>query len=368
MKERAVQRIFNVKPYQPGRPIDEVKRELGLTHVIKLASNENPDGPSPKVLEAVMEAVRGANRYPDGGCYDLREAVARHLGIKPDQLLFGNGSDEIIILAIRAFVEPGDEVVVSHPSFAVYAIGSKLAGAQLKVIPMADFRHDLDAMAAAVTPRTKIIFIDNPGNPSGRYVTGSQVKALLDRVPRDVVVFLDEAYYEYACEEPDYPRSIGWLEQYPNLVVARTFSKAYGLAGLRVGYAAAGAEMIDILNRVREPFNVNSAAQAGAIAALEDQDYYRRSLKVLDGERVLLIEEAQRLGLAVVPGVTNFILIDVKAESRWFSDALLAKGVIVRDMAPWGLNTFIRVTIGRPEENREFLKALKDVITQGRRS
>jgi histidinol-phosphate aminotransferase len=362
MKKQAIQRILTVKPYQPGRPIDEVKREKGLKKVIKLASNENPFGPSPKVLKAIMKAAEDVNRYPDGGCYYLRSAVAKHLGVNGDQLIFGNGSDEVIVLAIHAFVEPGDGVIVSHPSFAVYAIGAKLAGADLKVIPMVDFRHDLKSMAAAVTQKTKLIFIDNPGNPSGGFVTAKELQEFLKNVPKDVVVFLDEAYYEYGRMESEYPDSLPWLDKYPNLIIARTFSKAYALAGLRVGYAVANPEMIDILNRVREPFNVNSIAQAAAVSALKDLPYYKRSLTVVQTGRVYLYEQIKKLGLTFVPSATNFILIDLGMESKTVADSLMAKGVIVRDMTPWGLKTFIRITIGLPEENQQCIKVLKKIL------
>jgi len=362
MKDRAVQRIFSVSPYQPGRPIDEVKRELGLKQAIKLASNENPFGPSPKVRRAIAKAAGEINRYPDGGCYYLRAAVSAHLGVAPEQLIFGNGSDEIILLAIHAFVEPGDEVVVSHPSFAVYTIGSKIAGADLKVIPMKDFRHDLPAMAAAVTPKTKLVFIDNPGNPSGGFVTERELKEFLARIPRETVVFLDEAYYEYACGENGYPDSLPWITSHPNLIIARTFSKAYALAGLRVGYAAADPEMIGILNRVREPFNVNSIAQAAAVAALQDQAYYQRALEMAGTERLRLCDQIMKLGLTVERSATNFILINVGVKSRMISDALMAQGVIVRDMTPWGLETYIRVTIGTPKENQQFMKVLSGLV------
>ncbi len=367
MKTRAVQRIFDVKPYQPGRPIDEVKRELGLKRVIKLASNENPFGPSPKVVKAIAQAALDVHRYPDGGCHYLRSAVAAHLGVRGNQLIFGNGSDEIIIMALRAFIEPGDEVIVSHPSFAVYSIGSRILGAALKVIPMVDFRHDVTAMAQAVTKKTKIIFIDNPGNPSGGFVTKSELQRFLKSIPKDVVVFLDEAYYEYACHEKDYPQSLPWIGRYPNLIIARTFSKAYALAGLRLGYAVADVQMIDVLDRVREPFNVNAIAQAAAIAALKDSVYYRKGMAMVEQERGYLYEHIRAMGLTLIPSATNFILIDLMRESKKISDALLAKGVIIRDMTPWGLNTFIRVTIGTPEENKKFIRALNGIVKKQER-
>ncbi len=362
MKKTAIQRILKVAPYQPGKPIDEVKRELGLKSVVKLASNENPFGPSPRVMKAIMKSAQEINRYPDGGCFYLRDALAKKLDVKKDQLIFGNGSDEVIIMALRAFVEPGDEVVVSHPSFAVYAIGSKIIGADLKVIPMRNFKHDLDAMAKAVTQKAKVIFIDNPGNPSGGFVTAQELRAFLKSVPKNVVVFLDEAYYEYALSQKDYPQTIGWLKEYPNLIIARTFSKMYGLAGLRVGYAVATAEVIQILNCVREPFNVNSIAQDAALACLNDKAYYVKALKIVETQRKYLYQELAQLGLRIVPSATNFMLVDVDRKGKDVSDGLLRKGVIVRDMTAWGLETFIRITIGLPEENERFIKALKGIL------
>lgn len=362
MKKSAVQRLLNVTSYQPGKPIDEVKRELGLEHVVKLASNENPFGPSPKVLKAIMKAARDINRYPDGGCFYLRSALAKRLGVKKDQLIFGNGSDELIIMALRAFVEPGDEVVVSHPSFAVYSIGAQAVGATLNVVPMKDFGHDLAAMARAVNKKTKVIFVDNPGNPSGGFVTRSALRAFLDKVPRNTVVFLDEAYYEYACAKKNYPRSLPWLKQYPNLIIARTFSKMYGLAGLRVGYAVAREDVVDILNRVREPFNVNTVAQEAAVACLEDKAYYEKALCVLEDQRRFFYQTFEVLGLSYVPSATNFILVDVARASKTIAQALLEKGVIVRDMTAWGLKTFIRITIGLPKENEKCVKALKALL------
>ncbi len=362
MKKKAIQRLLKLQPYQPGRPISEVKRELGLRQVVKLASNENPYPPSPKVIEAITRAAQDLNRYPDGYCYELRRAVAEFLHVDRDDLIFGNGSDEIIIMAQRAFVEPGDEVIVSHPSFMVYSIGAQALGAVTRVIPMKDFRHDLAAITAAVTDRTKIIFIDNPGNPAGTYVPSDELKGFLDSVPSDVLVFLDEAYYEYAVERDDYPRTIPWLSQYPNLVVARTFSKMYGLAGLRVGYAAASAEVVDLLNRVREPFNVNSLAQVAAVAALRDRRYYEGIRREFLGERQRVCAALEEMGIPYVPSATNFVLMNVGAFGPGVADRLLGAGVIVRDMRAWGLEAYIRITIGSARENNKCLRALQTVV------
>jgi len=310
-------------------------------------------------MAAIMKEAESVNRYPDGGCFYLRQELVKELGVKPDQLIFGNGSDELIIMAIRAFIEPGDEVVLSHPSFAVYAIGAQVAGAKLKVVAMKDFRHDLEAMAKAVTPKTKMIFIDNPGNPSGGYVNADALLGFLKKLPKTVMVFLDEAYCDYARGTKDYPNSLPWLPQFENLIIARTFSKMYGLAGLRVGYAVGGTEIIGVLNCVREPFNVNSLAQAAAVAALKDRSYYDRALSLLQEQREFLYKEITALGLSYVPSVTNFILIDTGRNGKEVMQALLRQGVIVRDMGAWGLEQFIRVTIGLETENKALIKALK---------
>ncbi len=362
MKKQAIQRLLSLTPYQPGKPIDEVKRELGLKKVIKLASNESPFAPSPKVLAAIGKAALEVNRYPDGGCFYLRKELSQRLSVKGSQLIFGNGSDELIILALRAFVNPDDEILVSDPSFMVYSIGGKAVGAKVGVIPMKDFQHDLNALLAAVNSKTKIIFLDNPGNPAGSYINDSDLRAFLANVPKRVLVFLDEAYYEYASFKKDYPRALSWFSEYPNVIIARTFSKLYALAGLRIGYAIASEEVIDILNRVREPFNVNSLAQAAAVAALKDRAYYRKRAQDFRGQRDYLSGECANLGLRVVPGVTNFILIDLEGAAIPVAQALLKKGVIVRDMTAWGLKNFIRVTIGTEAENQYFMKVFRTIV------
>lgn len=362
MKRQAIQRLLSLTPYQPGKPIDDVKRELGLKKVIKLASNESPLPPSPKVLKAIEKAALEVNRYPDGGCFYLRQELSKRLSVQGNQLIFGNGSDEIIIMALRAFVNPDDEILVSDPSFMVYSIGGKAVGAKVSVIPMKNFQHDLDAIASAVNEKTKMIFLDNPGNPSGTYISDEALRVFLNNLPKRVVVFLDEAYYEYASFKKDFPCSLSWFAQYPNVIIARTFSKIYGLAGLRVGYAIANEEMIDILNRVREPFNVNSLAQAAAVAALKDEAYYQKRLREFRRDRDLVSKKCEDLGVRVIPGVTNFVLLDMGTPGGPVAQALLKKGLIVRDMTVWGLKNFIRVTIGTKAENKSFIQAFKSIL------
>lgn len=361
MKRLAKKTIFNVQPYVPGKPIDEVKRELGLKSVIKLASNENPYGPSPRARQAIIKASQELHRYPDGNCHYLRQELCRRLKIHPQQLIFGNGSDEIIVLAVRAFVEEGDEVVIAQPSFLIYDIASRIAGAKVRGVPLKDFAYDLKAMRAAVTQRTKIIFLGNPDNPSGQYFTRRQLTDFLKGLRKDILIFIDEAYYEYV-KAWDYVDSIKLMRRHKNVIVTRTFSKMYGLAGLRVGYGIADEEVIDCLNRIREPFNVNALAQTAALACLKDQAYYRQLAAKIRAQRRFLYDGLERLGLAYVKSHTNFILIEVTKDASEVANALLRKGVIVRNMRAWGLKDFIRVTIGTEAENKIFLRQIKELV------
>ncbi len=361
MKNVVKRTILKIKPYVPGRPIEEVKRELGLKDVIKLASNENPYGPSPKVLQAIQKASKELNRYPDGDCYHLRKALAKKFKVSANQLIFGNGSDELIVLAVRAFLGKGEEVVIAKPSFLIYDIASRIVGANIRAIPLKDFRYDLAAMKKAVTKKTKVIFLGNPDNPSGMYLTEKEVRAFLKGLRRDILVFIDEAYFEYVNAR-DYVDSIKLLKAHKNVIVTRTFSKMYGLAGLRVGYGVANAELVDLLNRIREPFNVNSLAQVAAMAVLKDQAYYRRIAAKVKAQRVFLYKKLSELGLEFVKTHTNFIQVNVNRSASSVSKKLLKKGVIVRDMSVWGLSQFIRVTIGTAQENKRFIKALEEVL------
>ncbi len=353
--------ILEVKPYIPGKPIEEVKRELGLRQVIKLASNECPLPPSPKVLRAIAQEAKQLNRYPDGGCFKLRQELSKRLKVAANQIIFGNGSDEIIVMAVRVLVADGDEVIVAKPSFLVYEIAAQIAGAVIKTAALKDFRYDLKAMQKAVTAKTRIIFIGNPDNPSSTYIPQGELLKFLKNIRRDICVVIDEAYFEFV-DAPDYPDGIELLKEFPNVLATRTFSKMYGLAGLRIGYGIARPEFIEVLERVREPFNVNSLAQAAAIACLNDTSYYRRITTQLNKEKKNYYKNFKQLGLAYVESSTNFILVNVNKDSRQVSQALLKKGVIVRDMDFWGLKNFIRVTVGTPLENKKFMRALKEVV------
>jgi len=361
MKRVVKKTILKVRPYVPGKPIEEVKRELGLKSVIKLASNENPYSPSPKVRKAITRAIGELNRYPDGDCYYLREILAKQLSVSRSQLIFGNGSDELIVLAIRAFVDCGDEVVIAKPSFLIYDIAARIAGANIKAIPLKDFRYDLAAMKKQVTKKTKVIFLGNPDNPSGMYFTEKEVRNFLKGLRRDILVFIDEAYFEYVSAK-DYGQSIELIKTYKNVFVTRTFSKMYGLAGLRIGYGVANAELIDLLNRIREPFNVNSLAQTAAIAVLKDRTYYRGLARKIEAQRKYLYKSLEGMNLDYVESFTNFILIKVKSKASSIAKKLMKKGIIVRDMSFWGLSKYIRVTIGTGVENKRFIKTLKEIL------
>lgn len=353
--------ILGIKPYVPGKPIDEVKREFGLKSVIKLASNENPYGPSPKAIAAIARAARDVNRYPDGDCFYLRQALSKKLNVDSRQIIFGNGSDELIVMAVRAFVSPGDEVIIAQPSFLIYDIASRLEGAAIKSVPLKNFRYDLAAMKKEVTSKTKIVFLGNPDNPSGGYFTQKDIEGFVAGLRDDILVFIDEAYYEYV-EADDYVDSIGLLKKYPNVFVTRTFSKMYGLAGLRVGFGVGAEELVAVLNRLREPFNINSLAQEAALAALKDRAYYRGLSVKIRKQREFLYQSFKDMGLRSVESFTNFILVEVNRDSGAICRELLKRGVIIRDMSHWGMKGFIRVTIGTETENRRLVRALKETL------
>ncbi|HOM80324.1 MAG TPA: histidinol-phosphate transaminase [Armatimonadota bacterium] len=353
--------IHDLVPYVPGKPIEEVEREYGITDIIKLASNENPYGPSPRVVEAMKKALDNVRLYPDGSCYALTKRLSEHLNVPTDHIVVGNGSDEIIHYLGIAYLEPGDEVVQAHPSFVRYEAAAILNGCQCIQVPLKDYTHDLDAMADAVTPRTKLLFITNPNNPTGTIVTRSAVDRLLDRIPERVLVVMDEAYYEYV-EDPEYPDSLAYIREGRNVISLRTFSKIFALAGLRVGYGIARPEIIWAIHQVREPFNVNSIAQVGAIACLDDPDQVERGRRVNRDGRTYLYAVCERLGLPYVPSQANFVFIDVKADSRVVFQELLRRGVIVRTGDIFGHPTHLRVTVGTPEENARFVRALEEVL------
>lgn len=352
--------ILKIKPYVPGKPIDEVRRQFRLKNVIKLASNENALGPSKKALAAIKATLDQINRYPDGDCFYLKRKLAKRLRLAPENLIFGCGSDELIVLTLRAFINKGDEVIIARPTFLIYEIASRIAGARIRYVPLRDLRYDLGAMKRAIGPKTKIIFIANPDNPTGTYVNKKELTSFMRGLPEDLIVYFDEAYYELV-EKRDFQNGLKYLNSH-NVIVARTFSKAYGLSGLRIGYGVSRPQIINYLNRVREPFNVNSLAQAAALAALDDQAHLVRTRRCLRQGKDYLYKNLKKINLSYVESVTNFILVKVGPGAYGIFQKLLRKGIIVRNMRAWGMDNFIRVTVGTMPENRRFIKALKEVI------
>jgi len=351
-----------IAPYQPGKPIAELAREFGLdpAAIIKLASNENPLGPSPLAIEAIEQALPELARYPDGNGFELKTALARHYRVNPDQIVLGNGSNDVLELAARVFLAPGREAVYSQHAFAVYPLVVQAAGAAGIETPAREFGHDLNAMLKAITPRTRMVFIANPNNPTGTLLGSAELLAFLRALPGHVIAVLDEAYLEYL---PDALRvdSIAWLAQFPNLIVARTFSKAYGLAGLRVGYAFAQRDVADLMNRVRQPFNVNSLALAAAAAALDDHEFVCRSFELNQAGMRQITQGLERLGLIHIPSSANFVSFRV-ADAGGVFQRLLGRGVIVRPIANYGLPDHLRVSIGLDRENARFLETLAQVL------
>lgn len=351
--------LKKLKPYQPGKPIEEVKRELKLRRIVKLASNENALGPSPRALRAIHRALPSIATYPEGSCPALREAVAAHFGVKAPELVFGSGSDEVLHLIGLAYLRQGDQTITCSPSFAIYETTSRLFGAAFHPLPLRNFCFDLDAMANAITSRTRVLFIANPNNPTGTIVTKREFEHFLQRVPERVLVVLDEAYAEYV-DAPNYPQGIDYIHRVP-LVVLRTFSKIYGLAGLRIGFGIAHKEIAQQLDRVREPFNVNRLAQEAALAALLDRAHLKASRDLVAKERKRLTQELQALGCFVVPSQANFLYVDTGRPSQSIFQKLLQRGIIVRSGFP-SHPTFIRATIGLSEENDLLLHWLKRAL------
>ena len=360
--ERAPEYVRAIAPYVGGKPIEEVARELGLdaSTIIKLASNENPRGPSPSVLRAISVAARDLTRYPDGNGFALKAALSEALHVNADQIVLGNGSNDVLELVSQAFLRQGDHAVYSQYAFIVYPLATQARGALGIEVPARDYGHDLDAMRAAITPRTRIVFVANPNNPTGTWLAGDVVESFVASIPKDVLVVLDEAYNEF-LEPSDRVDSTSWLARYPNLVVSRTFSKAHGLAALRVGYGVMNAAVADLLNRVRQPFNVNSLAQAAAIAALADNDYVAESRRLNREGLQQLARGLDALSVRYLPSHGNFILIEVSDAAR-VNQSLLEQGVIVRPVANYELPEWLRVTVGLPAENARFLAALETAI------
>ncbi|MGB5611121.1 MAG: histidinol-phosphate transaminase [Sedimenticolaceae bacterium] len=353
--------LASLRPYVPGKPLSELERELGITGSIKLASNENPLGPSPGVRAALERQIDDLTRYPDGAAFELRRALAQRHGLDSACVTLGNGSNDVLDMIARVFLWSGRESLFSQYAFAVYPISSMAVGAKLRVAPALEYGHDLAAMQQMITDQTGVIWIANPNNPTGTRLGGSALRAFIESVPSRVIIVVDEAYFEYVRDD-DYPDASQWLGDFPNLVVTRTFSKAYGLAALRVGYGLSHPDVADLLNRVRQPFNVDSFAQAAALAALQDQDYLRRSVELNRRGMQQLLEGVRRLGLDFIPSAGNFLTIDLGRDAGPVDRALLRLGVVTRPVANYGLPNHLRVSIGLEHENARFIDALERVL------
>jgi len=361
LEDLASPHLRGLIPYAPGKPIEEVERELGIRDSVKVASNENPLGPSPLALAALGPALAGVHRYPDGGGHALRHALGRHWGVSPEEVLLGNGSNELLELVGRCFLLPGDEAVYAAQSFVVYDMVAQMTGATKVVVPLRSLAHDLDAMRRAVTPRTKIVFLANPNNPTGTAVPPAAIEAFLEGLPAEPVAVVDEAYYEYLPPELR-PDALRLVRGGRRVLVLRTFSKIYGLAGLRIGYGIGPADLVALLNRLRAPFNTSSLAQVAATAALQDTQHVARTRALTEAGRKYLTEQFQALGLSVAPSQANFLLVDVGRPGVAVSEALLRQGVIVRPMGGYGFPTHLRISVGTAQENERCIAALKAVL------
>jgi histidinol-phosphate aminotransferase len=362
MKKLAREGVENLVPYPPGKPIEELERELGITGSIKLASNENPLGPSPLATQAITDRLDTLHRYPDGSGFYLKSKLSKKYSIPPDQIILGNGSNELIELVIRTFLSTEEHVMQAFPTFLVYEKIVKGAGGQMISVPLSNFKIDLDEISKAITSKTKMVFINNPNNPTGSVLSEEQMACFLEDIPEDIIVVLDEAYIEFVSD-PAVANGLKLLEKRPLLVVLRTFSKLYGLAGLRIGYGFGSREVIDYMNRVRQPFNANSLAQAAANAALDDMAFVSQTLKLVREGLDYLYNGIQDMGLKYVPTQTNFFLIKVPLGGQKTYELMLREGVIVRSMDSYGLPEYIRINVGLPEENERFIKTLRKIMS-----
>ncbi|MFH0918034.1 MAG: histidinol-phosphate transaminase [Candidatus Omnitrophota bacterium] len=361
MKALIRKSVFGVSPYVAGKPIEETKRQLGLKEVIKLASNENAWGASPKAMSAVKRSLSGVNRYPDAQGFYLKKRLAKFYGLIPENFVLGNGSDELIDVVIKTFMEADENIVTSEGTFLEYEIIAQINDRKVKKAPLRYFKYDLEAMLKLVDKKTKLVFIANPNNPTGTYVTKYEVAEFINALPERVVVVFDEAYDAF-IDVDDYPNSLSYLKKKNKIIILKTFSKAYGLAGLRLGYAITAAELVNYLERIRQPFNVNLLAQVAGVAALDDRDFLTKTRRLTLEGKDFIYRELSRMGVGYVLSVANFILVDVGRDSQEVFKAMLKFGVIVRDMRQYGLANFIRVTIGTPKENQRFLRVLNKIM------
>ena len=354
--------LAGIKPYKPGKPIEEVVRELKLRgEVIKLASNENPLGPSPRAVSAMRLALKGMQLYPDDNCFYLKHRLAERFGCNDDQIILGNGSVEIILFAALAYLSPAEAAVMSDGAFCMYRIATQVVGGQLISVPMKNYTHDLEAMAAAITPNTRLVYIANPNNPTGTVVRKPEFARFMSRVPDTVLVIVDEAYREY-ISDPDYPDSFEYLRQGRNVMIVRTFSKIFGLAGLRIGYGFSLPEILADVSKMRLPFNVSRIGQIGALAALDDEAHIRRSRRVNDEGKKLLYDEFRKLGLNYIPSLANFVMVDFGRDAMPVFESLQRKGVIARPIREYGFPNALRISIGTEPQNRKLVRALKTIL------
>ena len=350
--------INDLSPYEPGKPIEDLERELGIKNAVKLASNENPVGPSPRVLQSIENILKNTHRYPDGNATKLKEVIGRKFSVKPNQVTIGNGSNDIIEFIARSFLGTDDSAIYSEHAFAVYPLVVKAVGAEGIEVPAKNFSHDLDAMLDSIKSNTKIIFIANPNNPTGSFIGRAEILKFLDKVPEDIIVLLDQAYFDYSSfEDSDVDFDI--LNNFPNLVMSRSFSKAYGLAGFRIGYSVSSEDIANYLNRVRQPFNANSLALFAAEQAIEDEEFMKKCLQLNLEQKKVLYKGLESLGFHCLPSKGNFISFDCKEDSTGLFNRLLSQGVIVRTLGVYKMPNFLRVSVGLPEENLIFLKKLQ---------
>lgn len=361
MKRLIKDNILKINHYLPGKSIETVKRELGLGgEITKLASNENPLGPSPLAVEAIKKSLEEGHLYPDDNCYYLKESIAEYLGISPKNLAIGNGTTESILLIGLAFLNPEDTFIMSQLSFIMAKLVVQIMDCKLIEIPLKDYRHDLDAILSRITNETKIVYLDNPMNPVGTVMTQGEVSKFMEKIPEDIIVVFDEAYYEYANQE-DYPNTLKFIEEGKNVIALRTFSKAYGLAGFRVGYCVANEDLINAIKKVTPPFNVNRMAQVGAAVALKDKKHIRRTLEINESGKKFLYENFEKMSVFYIPSQTNFVTIDLKTDAEGICKKLQKKGVIVRPLTVYGKPTFLRVTVGTAEQNKRFINVFKQI-------
>jgi histidinol-phosphate aminotransferase len=356
--------IATLAAYPPGKPLEELERELGITDSIKLASNENPLGPSPLAMQAITGQIGNLHRYPDANVYYLKQRLSRHLGLIPEQILCGNGSDEILELLVRAFLLPGQEVISASPSFLMYGLLTQGAGGVFRPVPLKDFRVNLPGVLRAINPNTKLIIVNNPNNPTGTVIYRQEWEDFLAELPPHVMVVVDEAYIDFV-NHPEVPQGVAYIEEDLSLIGLRTFSKAYGLAGLRIGYGYGPSTLMGYMDRLRSPFNVNSLAQAAALAALDDHEFLAQTRHLVNEGLAYFCEELDRLGITYVPTQANFLLIHVARNSREVYEQMLRQGVIIRAMTSYQLPEYIRVNAGLPAENQRFMATFKRVMGIG---